>query len=101
MCEEKDRSKNAESTSEHSSGAGLSSTFRSACPPDCCVPMIERMTKALAESSNSQTHSPDSGNEPDAGASCAPMMQRMMDICGCTPAKEEAGSDRSKHSSEC
>ena len=102
MCEEKDRAKNSESTTEQSAAAGPSAASREARPPDCCGPMIEKMMRAFAESSAKPEKDSSAGeSQPGTSASCASMMQQMKDICGCFQTEDESGSDQSKHSCAC
>lgn len=102
MCQERDRTKNAEAPSEQSGTAGSSAASRDVYLPDCCRPMIDRMMKTFAEpSTGSEEESPGGESQPRTGASCASMMKRMMDICCGSSAEENAASDQNKHPSSC
>jgi len=91
MCEEKDRSKKTEVTSEQSGSGASSSTTCDGDFPDCCGPVIEKMMKAFGGSSTDpQKASPGDESQPSAGTSCGSMMRRMMDMCDRT--SRSAGS---------
>jgi hypothetical protein len=90
MCREHDRSESGHGTSEQS------------CLPDCCGPMIEKMMKTFAESSaGPEKSSPRGESQPDTEATCASMMRRMINTCGCPPPEVDVASDRGKPSCDC
>ena len=80
MCDERERTRDEEATSEQNGTAGPSAAFRDGCLPNCCGLMIKRMMK-VESSRDPENDSPCGERQPDTGASCASMMQRMMNTC--------------------